>query len=104
MSKFLHEDDNDVAKAKAIPRVFSERSGAKNEQITKRKSLNEINKVFMDIPIYLAKTPSSFYFSHWTEPIYRPGTSRPPEVGPVRKYIISKEMSLTLCKRFILWF
>ena len=30
MSKLLHDDDNDPAKAIAIPWVFSENSGAKN--------------------------------------------------------------------------
>ena len=31
MTKFLHDDDNDNAKAIAIPLVFSENSPAKNE-------------------------------------------------------------------------
>ena len=32
MSTSLHDDDNDYAKAIAVPRVFSENSRAKNEK------------------------------------------------------------------------
>ena len=44
MSTSLHDDDNDYAKAIAVPRVFSENSRAKNEKYIPKNEKKNIRK------------------------------------------------------------
>ena len=52
MSKFLHNDDNNDAKAIAIPRVISENSRAKNEILS---SINHLKWLFFSNAVKKSK-------------------------------------------------
>ena len=58
MSQFLHDDDNDDAKAIAIPRDFSENSRAKNAQIIVK--MTKVNTVGVKMHLNTNKTIKNY--------------------------------------------